>query len=33
VTCSSDVQFYLEEFVERCEGRYHDMQLPLIRLA
>ena len=29
-----DVPFYLEEFVERFEGRYHDMQLPLpIRLA
>jgi hypothetical protein len=29
-----DVPFYLEEFVERYEGRYHDIQLPLpIRLA
>jgi uncharacterized membrane protein len=29
-----DVPFYLEEFVERHEGRYHDMQLPLpMRLA
>jgi hypothetical protein len=29
-----DVPFYLEEFVERHEGRYHDMQLPLpIRLV
>ena len=29
-----DVPFYLEEFVERYEGRYHDVQLPLpIRLA
>jgi hypothetical protein len=27
------VPFYLEEFVERYEGRYHNMQLPLpIRL-
>jgi hypothetical protein len=25
----SDVPFYLEEFVERYEGRYHDVQLPL----
>ncbi len=24
-----DVPFYLEEFVERHEGRYHDIQLPL----
>jgi hypothetical protein len=24
-----DVPFYLEEFVERYEGRYHDVQLPL----
>jgi len=24
-----DVPFYLEEFVERHEGRYHDVQLPL----
>jgi hypothetical protein len=24
-----DVPFYLEEFVERYEGRYHDIQLPL----
>jgi hypothetical protein len=24
-----DVPFYLEDFVERCEGRYHDIQLPL----
>jgi hypothetical protein len=24
-----DVPFYLEDFVERHEGRYHDMQLPL----
>jgi hypothetical protein len=23
-----DVPFYLEEFVERYEGRYHDIQLP-----
>lgn len=29
-----DVPFYLEEFVERHEGRYHDIQLPLpIRLV
>jgi hypothetical protein len=29
-----DVPFYLEDFVERHEGRYHDVQLPLpIRLA
>jgi hypothetical protein len=29
-----DVPFYLEDFVERYEGRYHDIQLPLpIRLA
>ena len=29
-----DVPFYLEHFVERYEGRYHDVQLPLpIRLA
>jgi hypothetical protein len=28
-----DVPFYLEEFVEKHEGRYHDVQLPLqIRL-
>ena len=28
-----DVPFYLEDFVERYEGRYHDVQLPLpIRL-
>jgi hypothetical protein len=24
-----DVPFYLEKFVERYEGRYHDVQLPL----
>jgi hypothetical protein len=24
-----DVPFHLEEFVERHEGRYHDVQLPL----
>jgi hypothetical protein len=24
-----DVPFYLEDFVERFEGRYHDIQLPL----
>lgn len=24
-----DVSFHLEEFVERHEGRYHDIQLPL----
>lgn len=24
-----DVPFHLEEFVERYEGRYHDVQLPL----
>jgi hypothetical protein len=24
-----DVPFHLEEFVERYEGRYHDIQLPL----
>jgi hypothetical protein len=24
-----DVPFFLEEFVERHEGRYHDIQLPL----
>jgi hypothetical protein len=24
-----DVPFYLENFVERHEGRYHDVQLPL----
>jgi hypothetical protein len=24
-----DVPFYLEDFVERYEGRYHDIQLPL----
>jgi hypothetical protein len=24
-----DVPFHLEEFVERHEGRYHDIQLPL----
>jgi hypothetical protein len=24
-----DVPFFLEEFVERYEGRYHDVQLPL----
>jgi hypothetical protein len=24
-----DVPFFLEDFVERYEGRYHDMQLPL----
>ena len=24
-----DVPFFLEEFVERFEGRYHDVQLPL----
>ena len=24
-----DVPFYLEDFVERHEGRYHDVQLPL----
>jgi hypothetical protein len=24
-----NVPFYLEEFVERYEGRYHDIQLPL----
>ena len=24
-----DVPFYLEAFVERYEGRYHDVQLPL----
>ena len=24
-----DVPFYLEDFVERYEGRYHDVQLPL----
>jgi hypothetical protein len=29
-----DVPFYLENFVERYEGRYHDVQLPLpIRLV
>lgn len=29
-----DVPFYLEEFMERYEGRYHDIQLPLpIRLV
>ena len=29
-----DVPFYLEEFVERYEGRYHDIQLSLpIRLV
>jgi hypothetical protein len=29
-----DVPFFLEEFVERYEGRYHDIQLPLpIRLV
>jgi hypothetical protein len=29
-----DVPFYLEDFVERNEGRYHDVQLSLpIRLA
>ena len=29
-----DVPFYLEEFVEQYEGRYHDIQLPLpIRLV
>jgi hypothetical protein len=29
-----DVPFYLQEFVERYEGRYHDIQLPLpIRLV
>ena len=29
-----DVPFYLEDFVERYEGRYHDVQLSLpIRLA
>jgi hypothetical protein len=29
-----DVPFFLEDFVERYEGRYHDMQLPLpIRLV
>jgi hypothetical protein len=28
-----DVPFFLQEFVDRYEGRYHDMQLPLpIRL-
>jgi hypothetical protein len=24
-----DIPFYLEDFVERYEGRYHDVQLPL----
>ena len=24
-----DVPFFLQEFVDRYEGRYHDMQLPL----
>jgi hypothetical protein len=24
-----DIPFYLEQFVERYEGRYHDIQLPL----
>jgi hypothetical protein len=24
-----DVPFHLEDFVERHEGRYHDIQLPL----
>ena len=24
-----EVPFYLEDFVERYEGRYHDIQLPL----
>lgn len=24
-----DVPFYLEDFIERFEGRYHDVQLPL----
>jgi hypothetical protein len=24
-----DVPFYLEDFIERHEGRYHDVQLPL----
>jgi hypothetical protein len=24
-----DVPFHLEEFVERHEGRYHDIQVPL----
>jgi hypothetical protein len=24
-----DVPFYLKDFVERYEGRYHDVQLPL----
>jgi hypothetical protein len=24
-----DVPFYLEDFVGRYEGRYHDIQLPL----
>jgi hypothetical protein len=24
-----DVPFYLEDFIERYEGRYHDIQLPL----
>jgi hypothetical protein len=24
-----DLPFYLEDFVERYEGRYHDIQLPL----
>jgi hypothetical protein len=24
-----DVPFYLEQFVERYEGRYHDVQLSL----
>jgi hypothetical protein len=29
-----DVPFYLENFVERYEGRYRDVQLPLpIRLV
>ena len=29
-----DVPFYLEDFVEQHEGRYHDVQLPLpIRLV
>jgi hypothetical protein len=27
-----DVPFYLEDFVERHEGRYHDVQLPLRHL-
>jgi hypothetical protein len=24
-----DVPFFLQDFVDRCEGRYHDVQLPL----